>query len=556
MGNRIDTPTVAKALLTQGVSLGALPRMPLVESLTVALELARALERIHRQGIAHLAIAPDSVFWDRTRRALSITPAAAAREVDAKTAGPNRFDRSAGGLECLAPELSGRLPVPIDERADLYALGALMHRLLTGHPVFDAVDALGWVHAHLAQMPRPLQALEPTLPPAVCELVARLLAKTPQQRYQSAWGVQADLESCLEQLARTGTIELALGRDDICPRIVEPARLYGRELPLKQMAGALQQARRCTAQAIMLRGPAGTGKSALVAALRQSEAAGAMQLASGKMDQFQRHIPYAALSQAFAGLVAQRPATARADWAVLAGESLPFLQRLVPAIVALDDGPAEPLPEDISPAETQARFAQAGADFVRLHTRPETPLVLFLDDLQWADLATLELLQHLLSDADLEHLLFIGAYRDDEVDANHPLTHLLERLRELARPVTELPLGPLGESDLVAWLAASLRCEPAWVAPLARIILAKTLGNPFFVQRFLEYAHQQGLLSFDRARREWTWQADALRDSVVMDDVVTLLLWQLDVLDRADRRALAECAVVGQDDARWGEVGI
>lgn len=521
-------------------------RLPLCESLALALALARRLDGIHREGAAHLTISLDTVFWDRASRTLRIADASSSRESAGMSLDAGRSDRHTGDLECMAPELSGRLHVAIDERVDLYALGAVMYRLLAGGPLFEASDALGWLHAHLAQVPRPLHVLDPTIPQTVSELVARLLAKMPQQRYQSAWGVQADLARCLAQLESSGeVVPFELGRDDVCPHILEPRRLYGREASLRQMESALEAARCGGVQALMLRGPAGAGKSALVQALRQSASAARLQLASSKVDQFKRHVPYASLVQAFESLVVQRPASSPPDWAALMGGNLPFLQVLAPAIVSLHETAAQPLPAGMSSAETRARFAKAGTEFVRLHASAEAPLVLFLDDLQWVDLATLELLEHLLLQEDLEHLLFIGACRDDEVDANHPLTHMLARLNEARRPVVDLPLIALTEDDLVAWLADSLHVESREAMPLARILISKTLGNPFFVQRFLEYAHQHDLLSFDRKQRAWTWRADALRDSEVMGDVVALLLSQLEVLDSADRRALAECAVIG-----------
>ena len=538
-----------------GVSLEPLLRggpMGLSDALSMAQQLAGALEALHAQGQVLLSLSPAQVMWcAATRRAL-LADTGCARALAEVEHGLAPAAVAGCDLAYLAPETLGRHGRAVDARADLYALGALLHRAISGQPLFEVADALGWVHAHLARMPRRLASLDARVPQVVSDIVMRLLHKTPDGRYQSAWGLQADLQRCMDALALGAEVApFALGSDDFSCVPQPASRLYGREPALQVLRDALEGLQDGKPRAVMLRGYPGIGKSALVQALQQGPQDEQLQFLMGKVDQFQRSQPYAALSDALSG--APRGVTAPSDaqraQACQAGgtDNLAFVQALVPGFDRQHHPEPLPLPADLSAAQMRTRFYQAVVGLLQMQMAEGGRLVLFLDDLQWADLATLELLEQWILREPVPGVLLIGAWRDNEVDANHPLAHLLERLAQAGRAPMSIVLAPLTVRDVTAWLADSLRSPAERVRPLAQLVAEKTSGNPFFVRRYLDYAYQQGLLRFDRAARAWHWSEAVLREQSVMDNVVDLVVSQIGRLSESARRFLAVCAVTGAE---------
>lgn len=523
--------------------------LALRDALDIACQVAGALEALHGREWVVLDLSPRGILWDAGTRRAYLVGLGAARPLAELEHGVPAAALASCGLGYLAPESSGRLGRPIDGRADLYGLGALLHQAISGQPLFDASDALSWVHAHLARSPKRLDEIVPGLAAPVGDIVARLLKKLPEERYQSAGGLQADLARCLEALERDGSVAaFTLGMDDFSALLRPASRLYGREQVLADLREHAAAAIRGDGAAIMVSGYSGIGKSALVEALHDALREEGMRFVSGKIDQFQRSLPYAALSAALAdplldtrGWAEERLEQARHSGG---GDNLPFLQALIPGFGESLKLPPQALPAGLGPAETRFRFYQALVGFLRAQVA-DGALGLFLDDLQWADLGTLELLEQLIERAPVPQLLIIGAYRDNEVDANHPLARMLERLRDAGRAPAAVSLTPLTQADLSAWLADSLHSTPGHVAALATLVREKTSGNPFFIQRWLQFTQQRGLLAFDRGARTWRWNDTELRRLAVLDDVVDLLLSQMAQLPDATRRLLATCAVAG-----------
>ncbi len=524
--------------------------MGLWEALSLARQVVEALGALHARDVVLLDLSPNQILWDASSQQMHIVSLGAARRLAELEHGVPAAALALSERSCLAPETSGRMNRPVDGRADFYALGVLLHQAISGQPLFAADDALAWVHAHLARSPRRLDEIDPRVPPVVADIVMRLLQKLPEERYQSAWGLQADLSRCLESRQDDGSIApFELGAEDFSSILRPASRLYGREPALEEMEAQAAAVCAGATRGVMVSGYSGSGKSALVEALRVASLERGMRFVSGKIDQFQRSLPYVALSTALASpdldTVLWSPQRLDAARHFGGADNLPFLQALIPGFDHHHHPQPQPLPGGLAPPETRMRFYQALVGFLQAQVADGSALGLFLDDLQWADLSTLDLLEQLLLSTPVPRLMIIGAYRDNEVDENHPLARMLERLREAGRTPVAVSLSPLGLADLGAWLSDSLHSTPEHVAPLARLVKEKTHGNPFFVQRWLQFAQQHGLLRFDRGARAWQWDEAGLRGLSVLDDVVDLLLSQMAQLPEETRQLLAACAIAG-----------
>ncbi|MET0412541.1 MAG: AAA family ATPase, partial [Polyangiaceae bacterium] len=401
--------------------------------LRLAGALARALARVHARQLIHKDVKPANVFIvaDSEVRLTGFGFAArSSRELRAEP--PSRFE---GTLEFMAPEQTGRMNRSIDARSDLYALGVSAYQLLTGALPFSATSALEWVHCHIARAPAPLSEHRSDVPATLAGVVMKLLAKAPEERYQTALGLEADLQRCLSEWEQRGAITaFALGANDVPDRLVLPERLYGRSVPVAELCAAFERVSSCgPSELVLVAGYAGIGKSSVVGELQRTILQGRALFASGKFDQYKRDIPYATVVEAFQGLVAGvlgAPEPELARWREALRQALGpnghLLVGLVPELELVIG--RQPPPPELPPPEAQVRFQTVFRRFVGVFARPERPLVLFLDDLQWLDPATLELVQHSLLHEELAHLLLIAAYRSNEVGREHPLGRALGSL--------------------------------------------------------------------------------------------------------------------------------
>jgi PAS domain S-box-containing protein len=520
--------------------------------LRLAIAVAAALTQVHRHGLVHKDIKPANILVNRTTGEVKLTGFGIASRLPRERQAPAPPESIAGTLAYMAPEQTGRMNRSIDARSDLYALGVTFYQMLTGSLPFTAADPMEWVHCHVARKPVAPSERLVTVPAVVSNLVLKLLAKTAEERYQTAAGLERDLRRCLAAWEAQHRIDaFPLGQQDTPDRLVIPEKLYGREREIETLLAAFDRVVSSgRAELVLVSGYSGIGKSAVVNELHKALVPSRALFASGKFDQYKRDIPYATLAQAFQGLI--RPLLGKSDaelagWRAALGEALGPNGRLMIDVVPelkLLIGEQPPV-QELPPQQAQGRLQLVFRRFLGVFARPEHPLALFLDDLQWLDAATLEVLADLLTQADVQQLLVIGAYRDNEVDSAHPLMRKLDTIRKAGAFVQEINLAPLGEEDLGRLIADTLSCMPPVAAPLARLMHEKTGGNPFFAIQFISALAEEGLLRFDHDAASWRWELDRLHAKGYTDNVADLMAGKLTRLPVETQAALQQLACLG-----------
>ena len=520
--------------------------------LHLAIGIVAALGKAHRRGLLHKDVKPANILVNCADGRTRLTGFGIASRLPRERQAPEPPDVIAGTLAYMAPEQTGRMNRSMDSRSDLYALGVTFYRLLTGRLPFSAADPMEWIHCQIARKPvAPAERLE-SIPAVVSEIVMKLLAKTAEERHQTAAGLEHDLRRCLAEWERDGRIELfALGERDIADRLMIPERLCGREREVETLLAAFDRVVESGApELVLVSGYSGIGKSSVVNELHKALVPPRGLFASGKFDQYKHNIPYATLVQAFQGLV--RPLLGKSD-TELSGWRDALLEALTPNGKLMVDlvpeleliiGEQPPVPE-LESHQARGRFQLVFRRFIGVLARAEHPLVLFLDDLQWLDGATLDLLEDLLAQADVQHLLLIGAYRDNEVDPEHPLMQKLTAIRRSAARVSDIKLGPLDGEHIRRLIADALRCQVEDAASLSQLVQAKTAGNPFFVLQFLNALIDEGLLAFNHEARRWSWDVDRILAKGYTDNVVDLIVGRVNRLPPEAREAVRQLACLG-----------
>jgi PAS domain S-box-containing protein len=518
--------------------------------LRFALGLTAALGQVHRRGLIHKDIKPANVLVDVTSGQVWLTGFGVTSRLPRERQSPHEFVPET--LAYLAPEQTGRMNRSIDSRSDLYSLGVTLYEMVTGSLPFMASDPMEWVHCHIARQPVPAAQRSKGLPVTVSAIISKLLAKTAEERYQTAAGVESDLRRCLAEWERDSRVgEFALGEYDTSDRLLVPEKLYGRTREIETLFAAFERVvADGTPELILVSGYSGIGKSSIVHELHKALIAPRGLFATGKFDQYKRDIPYATLAQAFKSLVHRLLGKSDLElqtWRDRLEQALDpngsLIVNLVPELELIIGAQQSVL--DLPPQDAQNRFLLLLQRFISVFARPEHPLVLFLDDLQWLDTATLELLRRLLVAPQVRHLLIVGAYRDNEVSRSHPLLQTLHAIRKAGAPVRQIILGPLGLDDVGQLVADVMRCERERIQPLARLVQEKTGGNPLFVIQFLMTLAEEQLVAFDPIRRAWQWNMDRIRAKNYTDNVVDLMAEKLKRLSAATQEVLELLACLG-----------
>ncbi|MES2073543.1 MAG: AAA family ATPase [Pseudomonadota bacterium] len=530
--------------------LGRAVELPLF--LRVAVGICASLGRLHQQDIIHKDIKPANILIDAVSGSARITGFGIASRMPREQQAPLPIEVIAGTLAYMAPEQTGRMNRSIDSRSDLYALGVTFYEMLTGSLPFTATDPMGWVHCHIARQPTPPSRLRPDIPEMLSAIVMKLLAKTAEMRYQTAAGVMADLSRCMEQWIEKAFIApFVLGTRDASRRLMIPETLYGREEQKKVLLDAAGRVVvNTTPELVLVSGYSGIGKSSLVNELHKAIIQPRAIFISGKFDQYKRDIPYATIAQALQNLVRQLLSQSEREllvWrqAILkaVGNNGQLMVDLIPELRFVIGEQAATI--ELAPDEALNRFQTVFRQFLGIFAVAERPLIIFLDDLQWIDPASLKLLEHLMTHSEVRHVLFIGAYRDNEVSAAHPLMLAKDAIQKAQASVHEIVLAPLQQNDVSRLVADTLRCDVTATTTLSQLVYEKTEGNPFFTIQFLTSLAEQRLLAFDAITANWAWDIDRIRARDLSDNVVDLMISKLQRLPEATQNAFKYLACLG-----------
>ncbi|MEH2474323.1 PAS domain S-box-containing protein [Nitrobacteraceae bacterium AZCC 2161] len=520
--------------------------------LRIAIPLAGALRHVHERGLIHKDIKPANILVESSSSGVWLTGFGIASRLPRERQALAPPEVIAGTLAYMAPEQTGRMNRSVDSRSDLYALGVTFYEMLTGQLPFTAADPMEWVHCHIAWQPVPPNERVAGVPGPLSAIVMKLLAKTSEERYQTASGVEADLRRCQAEWEATGRIEpFQLGAHDVSDRLLIPEKLYGREREIDTLLASFDRVvANGTLELVLVSGYSGIGKSSVVNELHKALVPPRGLFASGKFDQYKRDIPYATLGQAFQSLVRSllnQSEAALGPWRDSLTEALgpngQLIVNLVPELELVIG--KQPPSAELPPQDAQNRFQMVFRHFLEVFARKEHPLALFLDDLQWLDTATLDLLEHLVTHSDVRHLLLVGAYRDNEVSPSHPLMRTLDAIRKAGALVQEISLAPLARDDLGRLIADTLGCAAGRAAPLARLVHEKTGGNPFFAIQFISTLAEEGLLLFDHDAARWRWELEHLHTKGYTDNVVDLMVGKLTRLPVETQAALQQLACLG-----------
>jgi predicted ATPase/signal transduction histidine kinase/tRNA A-37 threonylcarbamoyl transferase component Bud32 len=556
------------------------------EFLRFAIFVTDSLGQLHNHNIIHKDIKPSNIILNWDAQLVKITGLSISSRFtqEMQTFNPINGKSLEGTLTYMSPEQTGRINRMVDYRSDFYSLGVVFYEMLVGHPPFTSDDVLELVHCHIAKQPLAPHVLNPAIPPTISYLVMKLLAKTAEARYQSAYGLKADLQACLQQLQTAGRItdDFVHGQQDVSEKLLMPQKLYARSHELERLTQVFQRVTGYVSEnlsvekvetiphsaLILIAGNPGIGKTALVKELKPIITQSGYFL-SGKCEHFQQNIPYAPLVKAFTDLVRQlltEHDTQLNSWRKqLLANLAPNAQLLINVIPELElvigQQPLSSSPPESM--EAQNCFQQVWCQFIQVFCQPQHPLVIFLDDLQWADAATLKLLEWLMTAGEIRHLLIIGAYRDNEVVDNHPLLQQFARWQEKNFHWELIQLTPLTLVTITELLADTLHTTHEQVKPLAEVVLAKTQGNPFFVNQLLKTLYEEKLLTFvpptsseltfEQSTKSsslttkgyWQWQLAAIQPINITENVVELMVNKLKKLPQNTQRVLCLAACIG-----------
>jgi PAS domain S-box-containing protein len=515
--------------------------------LRLAISIAAALGKLHQSGLVHKDIKPTHIFVNCADGEARFTGFGLTSRLPRERQTPETI---AGTLAYMAPEQTGRMNRSIDSRSDLYSFGVILYQMLTAELPFTASEPMEWVHCHIARKPVPPSLRLETVPEPISRIVMKLLAKTAEDRYQTAVGIERDLQRCLSQWSLQRSIsDFPLDEQGWSERLLIPEKLYGREDNIEQLVSAFGRVAEGSApECVLVTGYSGIGKSSLVSELHKVLVPSRGLLACGKFDQYKRDIPYSALVQALQGLV--RTLLGKSDteldrWRTPLLEALDLEGRLITDLIPelkLIIG-EQPLVSDLEPHQAQRRLLLVFERFIGAFAQEAHPLVLFLDDLQWLDSGTLELIEDVLSRSALRHFLLIGAYRDNEVATDHPLKLKLQRLRNSAIPIHEITLTPLALEHIEELIGDALHTRPQSIRLLAQLVFDKTAGSPFFVIQFLHALAEEKLLNFDQGH--WHWDSARIHAKGYTDNVVDLMVDKLNRLPLMTLEGLQHMACLG-----------
>ena len=527
-------------------------RIELVQFLKIAIRITEVLGEIHGNGIIHKDIKPQSILINTVTQQIKLTDFSVSSFFPGESAvSISGMDLAQGTLSYMSPEQTGRINRVIDYRSDLYSLGIVFYEMLTGELPFKSEDPLQLVHSHIAKKPVAPRKLDGWIPETVSKIVLKLLSKAPEDRYQSTHGLIEDLKRCLSELRAFGEVgDFELGKDDRSPLFKVSQILYGRETEIYALKETFNLASRGERVLVMIAGNSGIGKTSLEREFHRSFIHKKVVYISGKFERLQHDIPYSGFIQAFKELIDQilmeskdRVAIWKEKFLKTLGPNGQIIIDVIPQ-VELIIGQQKPVPK-LPPSESQNRFNKVFQNFVSAFSQREHPLIIFLDDMHWADSASLQLLRILSGSPDLKYLLLLGAYRDDEIDSFHPLQHLLDELKESNTKMITIKLKPLHKEHVEHIVSDTLECKREESQSLAHLVYEKTSGNPFFVNQFLKVLYQKNHTYFDFRSGRWVWDLDEILKADIADSLVRLMTQKIQRLTKTGQWVLKLAACIG-----------
>lgn len=526
-------------------------RLSLGEILPIASQIVTCLGDIHSANVIHKNINPTNIVVNEADYHVKVIDFGISTVLSKENLILGNPEILEGTLAYISPEQTGRMNRAVDFRTDFYALGATLYEMLVGKIPFEIKDPLETIHFHIAKLPTEPIEIDNQIPQTVSDIVMKLLAKAPEDRYQSCFGLKYDIDECLRQITINGKIsDFSIGQQDVSDRLIIPQKLYGRDKEIDALLSGFENVAKGNRELMLVSGRPGIGKTALVQEVYKPMTKHHGFFISGKFDQFERNNPYTALIRAFRQLTRYLLTETEEQikgWRQKIHEALtPNDQVMIDLIpeLGLIIGEQPPL-NKLPPAESQNRFTLVLQKMFGVFAKPEHPLILFFDDLQWADAASLNLISILMTSTDNLCLYCIGAFRENEVNDTHPLMFALKEIQNSDLVVNRISLKPLGKESINQLIADTLHCSPEQSLPLAELVLKKTEGNPFFINEFLESLYIEGLVSFDTNSGSWHWHSDQISAKGTTANVIELMAGKIQKLDTDTQKVLTLAAYLG-----------
>jgi predicted ATPase/serine phosphatase RsbU (regulator of sigma subunit)/tRNA A-37 threonylcarbamoyl transferase component Bud32 len=518
--------------------------------LQIAIKISETLGILHKNNIIHLDIKPDNILINTERGTVKITDFGISTTLTHSNDEIYNPDVIRGTLSYMSPEQTGRMNRTVDYRTDLYSFGITLYEMFTGEVPFKSTDPMELIHSHIARMPSPPKDMDPSIPAVISRIIIKLISKTPEERYQNGFGIMADLQQCLELINDKGEIaDFEIGTKDISSKFIIPQMIYGREKECVSLMSCFDQASRGSCELMIVSGHPGIGKSALINEVYKPITAKRGYFITGKYEQFRKNVPYNAIIQAFQGLIdrilgegGERINIWKTELLEALGGSGKYLTYAIPRLEHII-GKQPEIPE-LESDEMKNKFSVVFKNFINVFATAEHPLVIFLDDMQWADAASYALIRNLVTGSDVKYLMLIAAYRDNETDETHPFAKMLGKIKKEGININSITVGPLDLSIVNELIYNFFRCGAEESLPLAEIIYKKTNGNPFFVNQFFKSIYDEGMLEFDPGHG-WKWNIEGINKMQVTDNVVQFMAEKITNLPADVQQILKICACIG-----------
>jgi PAS domain S-box-containing protein len=525
-------------------------RIDIMELLQIALKIVQCLDHIHNQNVIHNDINPSNIVYNPISKKIKLIDFGNASEFSFETRQALHPNKLEGRLPYISPEQTGRMNRPVDYRTDFYSLGISLYELACRRLPLVSENPAEIMHFHIAKIPVPAHEINPRIPKRVSAIISKLMAKMPEDRYKNARGIAADIQNCITQMENGHIQEFDLGRQDIATKFEVPKKLYGRDNEVKKLLACYTRSTRGKTEFVLIGGYSGSGKTRLVNELHKPITQEQGIFISGKYDQYNRNNPYSACFQAidqFCQYILGEPEIKIKAWRErilpVLGLNGRLLTDKVPRLKLIIG--EQPVLGEMTPIEEQTRFKLALKNWLTVISSPEHPVVFFMDDIQWADTASLDLFESLVIDEAITGLMFVGTYRDNEVNAAHPLLRTIDNIKEYDGQVEFIKLDNLTINDITRMLAdITSRPEPE-VQSLAELVHDRTLGNPFYTIGFLKHCYQENLLYYDREAMSWQWTAAGILNSPISDNVADYLIDKIDTLPEACSGLIKLAACIG-----------